>query len=301
MKVIHEKKLILLTLVFFFACQREERPSEPATHPNTQNIDNQLKEKDEIITSYIKAFNEIQDNLNEIKLKEKVITIHSQNIELQQSNKKQIISDIKFIYDLLNKNRQSLGSMTEKIKEETLKNNELQKLNRNLTKQIIEQENEIDSLKHKLNVLKTELDFLNISFVSEKKESIHKTNLLNRVYFAIGTFDGLKKEGLIMEKGGVIGIGKITELDPNMDKKLFSPMDINDTKEISIAANEVKLITLHPSDSYKLEDTKLSVKKLVILNPKEFWSVSKYLILLVSSDKPLPKKHYPGWNSKLSS
>jgi hypothetical protein len=290
-----------LIVVFFFACKREEKPSESVSNSSTQTTDHQLKEKDEIITSYIKAFNEIQDNLNEIKSKEKVITIHSQNIEWQQSNKKQIISDIKFIYDLLNKNRQSLGSMTEKIKEETSKNNELQKLNRNLTKQIIEQENEIDSLKNKLNVLKTELDLLNISSVNEHKESIHKTNLLNRVYFAIGTFDGLKKEGLITEKGGIVGIGKVTELDPNMDKNLFSLMDINDTKEISIAANEVKLITLHPLDSYKLEDSKLSVKKLVILNPKEFWSVSKYLILLVSSDKPLPKKHYPGWNSKLSS
>ena len=174
--------------------------------------------------------------------------------------KQQISSDIKLIYDLLNKNRQSLSSITEKIKEETQKNIELQKLNRNLTNQILEQENEIDSLKNKLQTLKTELDLLNISSLNERKESIHKSNLLNRVYFAIGTFDGLKKEGLITEKGGVIGIGKITELDPNMDKNLFSPMDINDTKAISIAAKEVELMTLHPSDSYKLEDSKLSVK-----------------------------------------
>src|ERR1019366_7207809 len=175
-----------------------------------------------------------------------------------------------------------------KVKEVSSKNSELEKFIINLTIQVTEQETEIASLKNKLNTLKTELDLLNISSTNVQAESDHKTVRLNKAYFAIGTLDGLKKEGLIIEKGGVIGIGKIPEPNPNISKNVFSVIDIYETTEVAIAANKVKLITLHPADSYKLEDTKLGIKKLVITNPQEFWSMSKYLIIQVSNDKPLP-------------
>src|ERR1019366_5522139 len=193
-------------------------------------------------------FNEIQDNLNTIKLKEKSVTLHSQSVELQKSNKDQIISDIQYIYDLLNKNRQALISINKKFKEETSKvkevnskNSELEKFIINLTIQVTEQETEIASLKNKLNTLKTELDLLNISSTNVQAESDHKTVRLNKAYFAIGTLDGLKKEGLIIEKGGVIGIGKIPEPNPNISKNVFSVIDIYETTEVAIAANKVKL------------------------------------------------------------
>lgn len=301
MKAIIQKYLILLPMIFIFGCDQDKKTSENVSNSNNKNLSDQLKEKDEIITSYIKSFNEIQDNLNEIKLKEKTISLRSQNIELQKSNKDQIISDINYIYNLLNKNRQSLTTMNKKFRVVTSENIELKRLNSNLSFQVTEKEKEITSLKNKLNILTNELNLLNISSANEEKVSEHKTNLLNRVYFAIGTYDGLKKGGLITDKGGVIGIGEISEINPDMDKEEFSVMDMNETKEISIAANEVKIITLHPTDSYKLMDTKLKIKKLVILDPREFWSVSKYLILMVSTEKPLPHKHYPNSNSKLNS
>jgi hypothetical protein len=290
-----KKHLIFCGLSILFACNSGEKKTEINPNSVNQNADNQLKDKEKIIDDYIKSFNEIQDNLNTIKLKEKSVTLHSQSVELQKSNKDQIISDIQYIYDLLNKNRQALISINKKFKEETSKvkevsskNSELEKFIINLTIQVTEQETEIASLKNKLNTLKTELDLLNISSTNVQAESDHKTVRLNKAYFAIGTLDGLKKEGLIIEKGGVIGIGKIPEPNPNISKNVFSVIDIYETTEVAIAANKVKLITLHPADSYKLEDTKLGIKKLVITNPQEFWSMSKYLIIQVSNDKPLP-------------
>jgi len=281
-------------LPFLFACNQGEKTPGEVSNTVEQNITDQLKQKEELLTAYIKSFNEIQDNLNQIKSKEKAIAMNSHSMELQNSNKDQILQDIQYISDLLDKNKAALTSMSLKFKEVTFKNNEMEKLNSHLVAQVADKEREITFLRNKLNPLYPEPDVLTVS--SAKPDP--NTALLNRVYFTLGTHDGLKKRGLITEKGGVIGIGKRTEVNPDMIKGMFSILDMEETKEISIAANEVKLITMHPADSYKLENKDLKIKKLVILDPKEFWSISKYLIIQISGEKPLPHnaKFDPEWN-----
>jgi hypothetical protein len=43
---------------------------------------------------------------------------------------------------------------------------------------------------------------------------------------------------------------------------------------------KVDIITTHPSQSYKIYGEK-SVDSLVIINAKEFWSASKYLVIVI--------------------
>src|ERR1019366_8169507 len=132
-----KKHLIFCGLSILFACNSGEKKTEINPNSVNQNADNQLKDKEKIIDDYIKSFNEIQDNLNTIKLKEKSVTLHSQSVELQKSNKDQIISDIQYIYDLLNKNRQALISINKKFKEETSKVKEVSSKNSEIEKFII--------------------------------------------------------------------------------------------------------------------------------------------------------------------
>jgi hypothetical protein len=42
----------------------------------------------------------------------------------------------------------------------------------------------------------------------------------------------------------------------------------------------VDILTTHPKTAYKLRGDK-TIEKLEITNPKDFWSVSKYLVLVV--------------------
>jgi len=266
----------------------EKKPAGPGdlNQSANQTCLNQVREKDSIINSLFQAFNEIQENLNVIKSKEKIVSLNVKDPELTQSSKDRIKSDIELIYGLLNKNRYVLTRMNEKLKDSTLRITQLEKFIMNLRSQMDERENEVGSLKKQVGTLKIELDYLNISATKTQKESDSLSAVLNKAYFAIGTNEMLKKEGLIIEKGGIIGIGKVTEMDPNLKKDLFNSVNMYETPEISIAAKKVKLIGIHPSDSYRLEDTKLGVKKLFISDPASFWNTSKYLIIEVSNDKP---------------
>ena len=283
--------LILLGFLFFIACKNDKPDNNYITPESVVEDENKLLiNRDEIINNYIKSFNEIQDNLNQIKAKEGVVTVHSKSSELQKTHKDQIINDIQSIYDLLGQSKQTVASMSEKYNQVNSKNAELQKFIDGLNDQISEKETDIISLKDKLNALKADLDVYKFTYSRKVKEANVSEDKLNTAYFAIGTHSELKKRGLITKKGGVIGIGNITELNPGaIDKDLFSVLNINETTQIPIAANKVKIITTHPADSYNLEDnSKLQIKKLVILNPQKFWSISKYLIIEVSKDEPTP-------------
>jgi hypothetical protein len=68
----------------------------------------------------------------------------------------------------------------------------------------------------------------------------------------------------------------------DFNRKYFTSIDITQTDEIDLYVNRVKMVTTHPADSYKYiptEDGK--VKALIIMEPVEFWSVSKYLVMMV--------------------
>jgi uncharacterized coiled-coil protein SlyX len=251
-----------------------------------QNLSSQLKDKDTVINYLLASFNQIQNNLNKIKSKEKTLTVKLQDPEFRKSPKNQIIDDIESIYDLLNKNRRMFAAMDKKLKESAVKLSGYENFIFYLNSQLTEKETEITSLKHQLSSLQMKLDYLNIIAESDRKESDLKTDQLNTAWCAIGTLSELKKNGLVIEKGGVLGIGKIKELNPDLKKELLSVVDKNEVQEISIAAKKVKLISPHPSGSYKMEDTRLSIKKLHITKPSEFWSASSYLIIEVSSETP---------------
>ncbi|MBK7945116.1 MAG: hypothetical protein IPJ85_07360 [Flavobacteriales bacterium] len=78
------------------------------------------------------------------------------------------------------------------------------------------------------------------------------------------------------QEGGVIGIGSVNKLNTdNLPKDYFTRIDITRTMEIPLAA-KAKLATTHPAGSYRIDGDKLA-----ITDPNLFWSVSKYLVVVV--------------------
>ena len=59
----------------------------------------------------------------------------------------------------------------------------------------------------------------------------------------------------------------------------FEPLDIRITEEIVLGKGKIQIITEHPTDSYTLE-TNDSETILRIDIPRDFWSLSKYLVVL---------------------
>ena len=96
-------------------------------------------------------------------------------------------------------------------------------------------------------------------------------NNLNTVYVAIGNKRELIKSG-VLEKGGFL---KSEGVNDDLDRLAFTPHDLRTLDYVEVGIAKVKLVTDHPSESYKIENGKLMIEA-----PKLFWSISKYLIVV---------------------
>jgi DNA repair exonuclease SbcCD ATPase subunit len=245
----------------------------------TNKLSGTLNEKEAVIQEFIESFNEIQENLNAIKEKEKVVTNASSKGDVKHKNN-QIKEDIQAIYDLMSKNKTRISALSQKLKESNLKMSGLEKMIENLQTSLNLKDEEIAELRTKMEGLNIELTNLNTNYKAVEAESAQKTDALNTAYYAIGTKKELIEKKVIAKEGGFIGLGKTTKLSEDFNKEYFTKINIEQTTSINLGVKKVKVVSNHPHASYRLVGEK-PVEKLEITNAKEFWSSSKYLVIII--------------------
>ena len=67
----------------------------------------------------------------------------------------------------------------------------------------------------------------------------------------------------------------------NFNKDYFTKIDIRVDKVIKLYSKSAKVLTSHPAGSYSLDKDANGLYTLRISNPTAFWSVSKYLVVVV--------------------
>ncbi|MCX8081596.1 MAG: hypothetical protein N3F09_10210 [Bacteroidia bacterium] len=272
--------LLLLSLKCGENKQEEKNPlADSLMNVNTE-LSGKLSEKEAALMEFINSFNEIQENLNAIKEKEKIITKSTSGENI--SNAERIKEDIQSIYDLMLKNKTRINALSEKLKNSNLKIEGLQKMIANLEKTIEEKDAEINQLKNKLESMNIELINITANFEDVKKENKEKEIKLKTAYYVIGTEKELKEKNIISKTGGFIGIGKSTTVKSDFNKEYFTEINIDNVQEIALGGKKCKIITTHPSSSYELLMNGKVAEKLVIKNAQDFWSVSKYLVIVIN-------------------
>ena len=144
---------------------------------------------------------------------------------------------------------------------------------------IADQRNQIASLNGRVDTLSLEKGWL-IDTVA------HLTAYKNRVYYAVGTKDELIKNGVVTKEGSKFLFFGGTRLEParrpNLDA--FTMIDKTQTLSIPLPRTDKKYkIVSRQSPDFLAGDIneKGEVKGVVeIGSPEEFWSASKYLILV---------------------
>tara|TARA_B100000809_G_scaffold261953_1_gene311880 strand:- start:841 stop:1731 length:891 start_codon:yes stop_codon:yes gene_type:complete len=279
--------LLLTVVTLLFACNTDELEKKIADlEADKIEAESSLDGKGELIVDFMSSMNEIQANLSTIKERENIIAARFDkgNMEMNNSMKDDIIGDIDLINNLLIDNKEKMADLQSKFrrstKESNLKIAELETMIENLVKQMELKDSEIATLHSQLAEANKQLVVMFDEYNNRLEELGNKEDVLNTAYYCYGSSKELKAQGVISKKGGFIGIGKTAQLSEDFNKDYFTQIDISLIKEIDIAADEVKLITNHPTESYRIEGED-GMLKLVIIDSEYFWASSKYLVIEV--------------------
>jgi predicted RNase H-like nuclease (RuvC/YqgF family) len=285
--------LFLLILPLFFACgPSAEELKLQATVDSLQKV---TGADSETINEYMKSFNEIQNNLDQIKEKEKIISTRtSGDVELNQTDKDRINEDITSIYQMMIDNKNKLAYLKKKLKNSDTKVAEFQKTITRLTEEMNQKESQLADLKATLEKKDFDIAALNekITTMNENVENLEsetnqKTETINEqdkklhtAHYVVGKKKELQEKGVITTEGGFIGIGGVQKISETTSG--FTDIDIREVKEISLGGtSKAMLLTDHPKDSYELVEENGKVTTLIIKDYENFWKLSKFLVVIV--------------------
>ncbi len=210
-------KIIVIALVsglglFGYSCksgaEKEGNPEADSLKTVAGELTSQLNEKEAALQEFIASFNEIQDNLNAIKEKEKIVLNASEKGDVKKKED-QIKEDIQSIYDLMSKNKNRINSLNKKLKDANLKIEGMDQMIANMQATIDQKDVEISDLKTRIEGLNIELSTLNTNYKVVEAESAEKTEIINTAFYAIGTSKELIEKKVITKEGGFIGISDI--------------------------------------------------------------------------------------------
>jgi chromosome segregation ATPase len=254
------------------------------------------------LESYLQTFNEIEENLQEIKSREEnIATSTSDNVEYTDGDRKEtVVKDIQAINALMTENKQKINSLQTKL---ASSDSEFKRMVANLNKRLNDKDEEIIVLKTDLEALNIEKEQLsqNVADLSSKVDTLStmnaeqaslieeqegkiqdQTTALNTAYVAIGSYKNLRDENVVIKEGGVLGLGSTEKIREDVNQNAFSKIDITEVRTIPVLAKKADLVSAHPLGSYEFEkNEEEKIEKLVILDPDKFWESSKYLVVLV--------------------
>jgi hypothetical protein len=279
--------LIIFSVVVYSCTNSNDKSSNYKENERIAELENELSQtkldndsKDKMIQESLNFFNEIQLNLETIQLKKDEIRIKSENPELTAEDKDYIIEQIKHINFLREENGKKINQLNNSLKASNVKIIELEKLIERLMKEISLKDQQIQILQSELNNINVEYSKLFDAYIEQTVIVGELTDQINTGYYTYGTLKELVENKVVEKKDGFIGIGRKTALIDNFNEEYFIKIDILKKKEIYVEGLKVKIVTDHPSSSYEIvKDDKNS--KILIKNPKEFWKVSKYLVVIV--------------------
>jgi hypothetical protein len=152
--------------------------------------------------------------------------------------------------------------------------------------QLADKNTQIATLGSRVDTLTTEKGQLESAKAALTDTVVNLTSYKNRVYYAIGTKDELIKKGVITKEGSKFLVFGGTRLEParNLNPEAFTAIDKTQNTSIPLPRTDKKYkIVSRQSPTYLgtgvTKDGKVT-GAVEIAQPEEFWSASKYLILV---------------------
>ncbi|MFN3557422.1 MAG: hypothetical protein ACK4VN_15800 [Bacteroidales bacterium] len=282
---------MILAVLLMASCNQKQLEQEIATlQQENEELRQQAIEKDNSLGEFFESMAQIRDNLNEIKVRQNLIAAETRDRDgVGQDVRQQIDSDLNMISELMEDNRRRIARLNRQVRESNVKIEEFEVLIASLNSEIEDRNVEISVLRDNLSQLNIHNEALASTIEQLETENVYRQNVidekvhqLNTAYFVYGTRRQLQEQEIIDRQGGILGLGRTTVVNPGASREYFTRVDITQLDKVQIPASKLKLVSVHPADSYMVEvDEEEKVAEIVIENPEKFWSNTRYLIVSI--------------------
>ena len=267
--------LIVCTAVMA-SCDNFSGGSKDQLKAENDSLLMELTQRNAELDEMMGTFNDISEGFRQINAAESRVDLQRGAVAEGSLNNKEQIAKLQSMLKNSKTNSSQLKRAVESLTQElNAKTQRIEELQAELASKNIRIQ-ELDAAVTDLNAVKSELTAEN---EAKAKTVAEQDKALNTAWFVFGTKKELKDQK-ILSGSGLFKKGSVLK-DGDVNKDYFTQVDIRTTKEIKLYSKDADILTTHPTGSYALEKDDKDQLTLKITNPKEFWSVSKYLVIQV--------------------
>ena len=236
---------------------------------------------DSIVNLYALYIQKIKDNINEINKQELIINNKKNNPDFIEKDTTDIIKSIKILSKKLQENESMILALNNAVKLEKDKNSQFVSKVTDLREEIAQSNREVYYLKEELNSMNASFEAIFKKYNLQNKKISDLNQKLNEVAYVIGSKSELLDNGVLTKSGGLIGIGKTRKLNSDLNTDYFTYVSKYKFQNIPLGYKTVRLMTAHPTSSYRLSTSNEIIDSLIIINQDDFWRNSKFLVVEV--------------------
>ena len=236
---------------------------------------------DSIVNLYALYIQKIKDNINEINKQELIINNKKNNPDFIEKDTTDIIKSIKILSKKLQENESMILALNNAVKLEKDKNSQFVSKVTDLREEIAQSNREVYYLKEELNSMNASFEAIFKKYNLQNKKISDLNQKLNEVAYVIGSKSELLDNGVLAKSGGLIGIGKTRKLNSDLNTDYFTYVSKYKFQNIPLGYKTVRLMTSHPTSSYRLSNSNEIIDSLIIINQDDFWRNSKFLVVEV--------------------
>ena len=292
------KKLVLLlvaalTFALFSACSTKKEKELEGRDANKEMIDSlrqALTQTKNESNDLLETIAQIQEGFDRINEAEGRVTVQTKSGEY--NNSQAIIENMAFIERTMKLNKELISNLKQQLR--TANRNDdrskkkleemINKYNTQLeekTEEILKLRKELEQMNIRLaeqdariNALNKSVDDLNRENAEKESTLAAQDEQLHTVYYVFGTKKELREQHIVKRGGDLL----MTE---QFNKDYFTRKDSRVLKTIKLYSKSAKVLTNHPEGSYTLDKDAQGQYAIRITDPQKFWSVSKYLVIVV--------------------
>ena len=276
---------VVLCVAALASCTNVKREREQLAAKN-DSLTVALNEKNVALDQAMQSIADIQEGFRAINEAEGRVAIQSQGSEgVTDANR--LKEDILFIQQKLADNRKQIEQLQKKLKAGGAETANLRKVLANLQEELDSKVAAVATLQGELaqkNIRIAELDSAVVMLTGDVNSLQEITDVqqevieqqvtkLNTAWYVYGTTKELKEQNILKD-------GKVFST-ADFNQNYFTEIDIRDDKVFPLYAKRAKLLTSHPEGSYEYTKDEQKQLTLHILNADAFWSVSRYMVILV--------------------